>query len=170
LIAWAGQFLDHSTFLPDQGAAWYFWKLPNPTFWTHATAWLFYIAHQATVWALIAYAQSRSLKYTTGLHRVNYWALGVNAFFILLHFVQTHIWYDGLAQDVSIWSSQVSVVILLVWVLLMENNRRGLFFGKKAPISRQIITFARKYHGYFFPRKRTAHGRTDKDYKRHGAA
>jgi hypothetical protein len=150
VIAWAGQFLDHSTFLPDQGASWYFWKLPQPTFWTHATAWFFYLAHQVTVWALIAYAQRSRLKYTTGLHQVNFMALGANAFFILLHFVQTHIWYDGLAQDVSIWSSQVSVVILLVWVLLMENNRRGLFFGKKMPISRQVIAFARKYHGYYF--------------------
>lgn len=150
LIAWAGQILDRSTFLADQGASWYFWKLPNPTFWTHATAWLFYLAHQVTVWWLIAYAQSRKTKYTTGLHRFNVWALAANAFFILLHFAQTHLWYDGLAQDVSIWSSQVSVVILLVWVLLMENNRRGLFFGKKMPISQQIIAFARKYHGYYF--------------------
>jgi hypothetical protein len=74
----------------------------------------------------------------------------MNAFFIGLHFVQTHIWYDGLAQDVSIWSSQVSVIIMLVWILLMENSRRGLFFGKKAPISKEISRFARKYHGYYF--------------------
>ena len=74
----------------------------------------------------------------------------MNAFFILLHFAQTHIWYDGLAQDVSIWSSQGSVIVLLVWVLLMENNRRGLFFGQKVPFSKRIIGFARKYHGYFF--------------------
>jgi len=150
LIAWAGQFLDRSMLLPDQGASWYYWKLPEPTFWTRATAWVFYLAHQLTIWSLIAYAQSKKLKYTKGLHKVNTIALGASAFFILLHFVQTHIWYDGLAQDVSIWSSQVSVVILLVWVLLMENNRRGLFFGKKMPISKQIIAFARKYHGYFF--------------------
>jgi hypothetical protein len=51
---------------------------------------------------------------------------------------------------VSIWSSQASVVILLIWVLLMENPRRGLFFGKKIPISARITRFARKYHGYFF--------------------
>ena len=150
LIAWAGQYLDRSNFLADQGASWYYWRLPNPTFWTHATAWLFYLTHQVTVWGLIAYAQSRSIKYTTGLHKVNYWALGANAFFILLHFVQTHLWYDGLAQDVSIWSSQASVVLLLIWVLLMENNRRGLIWGKKAPISQQVIQFARKYHGYYF--------------------
>ena len=150
LIYWAGQFLDRSTFLPDQGASWYFWKLPNPTFWTHATAWGFYLAHQVTLWGIIYYAQTRVKTYTSGLHKINIIALGANAFFILLHFIQTHIWYDGLAQDVSIWSSQVSVVILLVWVLLMENRRRGLFFGKKAPISKEIIDFARKYHGYYF--------------------
>src|SRR6185503_9106697 len=84
------------------------------------------------------------------LHRVNVIALAANAFFIGLHFVQTHIWYDGLAQDVSIFSSQGSVIVLLVWVLLMENPRRGLFFGKKVKFSETVIRFARKYHGYFF--------------------
>ena len=150
LIAWAGQFLDRSVLLPDQGASWYYWKLPNPTFWTRATAWGLYIAHQVTIWALIYYAQSRASKYSTGLHRFNIWAMGANAFFIVLHLIQTHLWYDGLAQDVSIWSSQISVIILLVWVLLMENRRRGLFFGKKMPISKQVTDFARRYHGYFF--------------------
>jgi hypothetical protein len=150
LIAWAGQFLDRSMLLPDQGASWYYWKLPEPTFWTRATAWGFYLAHQLTIWGLIYYAQTRVRKYTSGLHPVNIWALGASAFFILLHFAQTHLLYDGLAQDVSIWSSQVSVIILLVWILLMENRRRGLFLGKKLPISQQIISFARKYHGYYF--------------------
>jgi len=150
VIAYAGRFLDTSTFLPDQGASWYFWKLPNPGFWSRATAWGFYLIHQVTLWGLIYYAQTRVRTYASGLHPINLLALGLNAFFILLHFVQTHIWYDGLAQDVSIWSSQVSVVILLVWVLLMENRRRGLFAGKKVPISKQITAFARKYHGYFF--------------------
>jgi hypothetical protein len=114
------------------------------------TSWGFYLAHQLAVFGLIYYAQTRVQKYTPGLHPVNLVALGVNAFFILLHLIQTHIWYDGLAQDVSIFSSQGSVIVMLVWILLMENSRRGLFFGKKAPISRSIIDFARKYHGYVF--------------------
>jgi hypothetical protein len=150
LIAWAGQFLDRSTFLPDQGASWYFWKLPNPTFWSRATAWGGYLLHQLTLWGLLFYAQSQRTRFTSGLHKINIIALAANAFFLLLHFAQTHLWYDGLAQDVSIWSSQVSVVILLVWTLLMENNRRGLFAGKPAPIGKQIVQFARKYHGYYF--------------------
>ena len=150
LIWLLGSRLDAVTLTPDQGASWYYWKLPNPTFWTHATAWGFYILHQLSMWGLIYYAQTHLEKYSTKLRTINYLALGVNAFFILLHTFQTHVWYDGLAQDVSIWSSQVSVIILLVWVLLMENNRRGMFFGKPLPISKEIVRFARKYHGYFF--------------------
>lgn len=150
LIAWAGQRLETVELLPDFGAAWYYWRLPNPTLWTRLTAWGFYLAHQLAAFSLIYYAQTRVKQYTPGLHPINLIALGVNAFFVLLHFIQTHIWYDGLAQDVSIFSSQGSVIVMLVWILLMENSRRGLFFGKKAPISRSIIEFARRYHGYVF--------------------
>jgi hypothetical protein len=150
LIYWLGPLLDRIDLLPDQGASWYYWKLPSPTFWSRATAWGFYLLHQFSFWGLIYYAQTRVKKYSTQLHLVNYAALAVNGFFILLRILQTHLWYDGLAQDVSIWSSQASVAILLIWVLLMENNRRGMFFGKPLPLSKEIIRFARKYHGYFF--------------------
>jgi hypothetical protein len=150
LVWWGNQFLNDIVLLEDQGVSWYYWKLPEPTFWTRASAWGGYLAHQLTFWGLIYYAQTRVKKYADGLHKINYLALVLNAFFILLHFAQTQFFYDGIAQDVSIWSSQASVAILLIWVLLMENQRRGLFFGKPAPISKQIIRFARKYHGYFF--------------------
>lgn len=150
-VIWAaGSRLEDIRLLPDTGASWYYWKLPAPTFWTHATAWGFYALHQITLWGLIYYGQTRVKRYTGGLHRINLAALAANAFFILLHFAQTHIWYDGLAQDVSIWSSQGSVILLLVAVLLMENPRRGLFFGKRAPISNEIGRLVRKYHGYVF--------------------
>jgi hypothetical protein len=150
LIWLLGPALEKIQLAPDQGASWYYWKLPNPTFWTRATAWGFYLMHQFTFWGLIYYAQTRVKKYSTQLQTVNYIALASNAFFIALRIIQSQIWYDGLAQDVSIWSSQASVAILLIWVLLMENNRRGMFFGKPVPISKEIVRFARKYHGYFF--------------------
>jgi hypothetical protein len=150
LIWWAGKSLDKIQLLPDQGVAWYYWKLPNPTFWTRLTSWGFYLLHQVTLWSLIYYAQTRVKKYSTGLHPVNLWALAANAFFIILHFVQTHIWYDGIAQDVSIFSSQGSVILMLVAILLMENQRRGLFWGKKVPLRKRVMSFVRKYHGYVF--------------------
>lgn len=151
LLIWAlNPLLAKIELLPDTGYSWYYWKLPNPTIWTRFSAWGLYFAHQIAFWWMIWYSQKNKAKYTTGLHNFNYWALGLNAVFILLRVLQTHLWYDGLAQDVSIFSSQGSVIVLLVWVLVMENNRRGMFFGKKVPISNEITRFARKYHGYFF--------------------
>ena len=150
-VIWlAGQRLQSVPHFPDFGPDWYYWRLMEPTFWTRLSAWGLYLLHQVALWGLIYYAQTRVKKYTAGLHPVNVAALGVNALFILLHLAQTHLLYDGLAQDVSIWSSQASVVLLLVMVLLMENPRRGLFFGKKAPISQRIVAVVRKYHGYVF--------------------
>ncbi len=150
LIAWAGERLNAIPLLPDQGPAWYYWKLPEPTFWTRLSAWGLYALHQIAFWGLIYYAQTRVKTYSRGLHPVNLWALGINALFIVLHFIQTHIWYDGLAQDVSIFSSQGSVILMLVVILLMENQRRGLFWGKKAPLGQRVVSFLRKYHGYIF--------------------
>lgn len=150
LIWVLGPYLPQIDFLPDSGASWYYWKLPEPTFWSRATAWGGYLLHQVALWWLIFRAQSQKLKYTNGLHRVNVLALATNAFFIVLHLIQSHIWYDGLAQDVSIFSSQGSVILLLVMVLLMENQRRGLFFGKKIGFLKETGRVARKYHGYIF--------------------
>jgi hypothetical protein len=86
----------------------------------------------------------------SGLHPVNIRALGANAFFVPVHFFQTHIWDDGFAQNVSFWSSQGSVIVPLVMVSLIENQRRRLFFGKKAPIKKAITRFVCRCHGYVF--------------------
>lgn len=152
LIWLSAPYLPKIDFLPDQGASWYYWQLPEPTFWSRATAWGFYTLHQLAMWWLIYQGQKNKLKYTNGIHRLNILALGVNAFFSVLHVIQTHVWFDGLAQDVSIWSSQWSVILMLVLILLMENQRRGLFFGKKVKGTwiKEAAQFTRKYHGYLF--------------------
>ncbi len=150
LIWLLGRSLEDVPLLPDQGPSWYVWKLPDPTVWTRLSAWLGYAGHQLVLWGLIFYAQTRVRTYAAGLHRVNIVALAANGGFIALHEVQSQLFYDGLAQDVSIYSSQGSVVLLLVAVLLMENRRRGLFFGRSVPIKAEITRFARQYHGYLF--------------------
>ncbi len=146
----AGQRLQAVPHLPDAGASWYYWRLMEPSLAARITAWGGYILHQVCSWALIYYAQTRVAKYTQGVHKVNLAALGVNVLFIGLHFVQTHVWYGALAEDVSIFASQGSVILLLVWVLLMENKRRGLFFGARVPIGASLIDAAKRYHGYVF--------------------
>ena len=84
------------------------------------------------------------------MHPINIAALGVNVLFVLLHIIQTRVWYDGLAQDTSVWSSMGSVILLLVLVLVMENKRRGLVFGKPAPLPSTVVDTIRRYHGYYF--------------------
>ncbi len=151
IMVWLGGFaVADQPLLPDRGASWYRWKLPDPTVWTRLSAWSCYAAHQLVAWGLIYYAQTRVRTYSKTLHPINVVALAATLFFIGLHEVQTQVFYDGLAQDVSIYSSQGSVILLLVVVLLMENRRRGMFFRKPAPIKDEVIGFARKYHGYLF--------------------
>jgi len=150
LIWLLGERLTAFPKMPDQGVLWYFWKLAEPTWVTRLSAWGLYLVHQLSVFWLIRKAQRAQLTYTDGLHPVNIQALAINGVFAVLHLIQTHLFYDGLAQDVSILSSQGSVIVLLVWVLMMENPRRGLFFGKRVPLHRDIIAWAKKYHGYFF--------------------
>jgi len=150
LIALVGPYSAHIDFIEDTSGAWYYWKLPDPNQWAFATAWIGYIAHQIGNWWIIAKAKKKRGRYIKGLRPLNVFALIFNGVFIVLHVVQTRIWYDGLAQSFSPYVAQFSVIFLLVIVLLLENPRRGMFFGKKAPIKAQIIDFLKRYHGYYF--------------------
>jgi hypothetical protein len=142
LIALVGSRLASIPHLPDQGASWYFWKLPAPTFWSRFSSWGLYGLHQLAVWALV-FLSMREKQHPKRLSRINVAFLLVNLFFILAHILQTHIWYDGLAQDVPIWSSQYSVIIMLV----MLTPRRGLLLGLKLPISEGGLAFINRWHG-----------------------
>lgn len=135
--------------IQDRGF-WYNWQLAEPTFWTRFTAWGGYALHQVSLWAIIYYAQSQKPKYTKGLQPFNFIALGINIFFIFLHIVQTKIWYDATAQDVHEATSFGSVTLMLVFILIMENKRRGMFFSKRAPFMEELGSFLRRYHGYYF--------------------
>ncbi len=135
---------------PDQGWDWYYWKLSTPDFWSRFSAWSLYAVHQIGFWLFIFKAQRDRPKYGNALHRINFLALAWNFSFVLLHIAQTKFFYDGLAQDTSIMSSQFSVILMLVFILIMENGRRGLWFGHVDPIVGKPAGFLRRYHGYYF--------------------
>jgi len=145
-----GPLLKDVVHIEDHGASWYWWQLPERTTMGVFSAWFFYGLHQIAMWGLIYYAQRTKPKYAHKLHNFNWYALGLNGFFCVLHIIQTQLWYDGLAQHVSIWSALASVAVMLIWILLMETPRRGLFFGKKVPFSKKLMYAAKKYHGYYF--------------------
>ncbi len=140
---------DGSLFGPDRGNFWYYWQLADANAWTRLSAWLPYLAHTISIWFLIANARKARPRYVFGLHWFNVWALAINGFFIALHIVQTRLFYDGLAQDVHELTSMGSVVLMLFLILLMENNRRGLFFGRKVKALARTGDVVRRYHGYY---------------------
>jgi len=135
---------------PDRGDWWYAWQLKDATVWTRLSAWLPYVVHQVSIWFLIANARNARPRYIFGLHSFNVWALAINGFFALLHIAQTKIFYDGLAQDVHEMTSMGSVTLMLFLIMLMENGRRGLFFGKKVDALTGVGDTVRRYHGYYF--------------------
>ena len=122
------------TLNPDTGPSDYYWKLNARDALTMVITWTFYGAHQISVWIVIYWAHmnyrnktlddKKTLKYISTM-------AAIMVVFTLLHLLQTHIWYDGLAQDVPIITSQGSVIIMLSILLVMQNSKRGLFFGKK---------------------------------------
>jgi hypothetical protein len=148
LIAALGPLLASVPHLPDQGPAWYFWKLPAPSFWSRFTSWGLYALHQLSVWTLV-FLSMREGSHPKRLSRLNVAFLLVNLLFILLHVLQTHIWYDGLAQDVPIWTSQYSVIVMLVLMLVMLNPRRGLILGLKVPFGERGLAFVNRWHGLY---------------------
>ena len=134
--------------LPDQGPRWYYWKLPEATTWGRITSWTGYALHQISVWIIVVRAMKEK-PHLNSVSRLNLWALGANLFFVLLHLLQTQVWYDGLAQDVPIWTSQYSVIVMLVLILFMTMRRRGLFFGKSLKAPPKAVAVVGKYHGVY---------------------
>ncbi|MBN2154273.1 MAG: hypothetical protein JW839_22655 [Candidatus Lokiarchaeota archaeon] len=143
----------YGTFWPDFGAAWYYWQLPAEHLWPRLTAWAFYLAHQVALWVLTWRAMHRlgdkKPLWSHDPDKDHYIVLAVNLGFVILHLVQTQVWYDGLAQDMPIWTSQFSVILMLLLILLMENARRGFFWGKKLPIGKDAMNGIYKWHGYY---------------------
>ena len=118
--------------------------------------WAFYLAHQFSLWAVIYFA-SRNLygfknKSVAGLPKYSLFAVIITVVFAALHLLQTHVWFDGLAQDVPIYTSQYSVIIMLAVILILENPRRGIFLGRKAgkPFTAEVVSFFRRIHMYVF--------------------
>jgi hypothetical protein len=128
----------------------YPWKLPDPSLLSRSVVWTLYGLHQIGIWSLIYKAQHSNLSYVKGLHSVNVQALLLNATFVLIHIAQTKLTYDGLAQDVPEFSALASVALMLFAIIIMENDRRGMFFGKKALVPAGVGAVVRRYHGYYF--------------------
>ncbi len=135
----------------DTGFNYYLWKFRaiDQSIIAKVTAWAFFFIHFFGVMFLLKRLKENQDTSTKGYSVYNIYLLLFNAFFIVLHYIHTWVWYDALAQDTPVWSSQGSVIIMLVLVLILENQRRGLFFGKKVPVPKEAYKTVVSYHGVY---------------------
>ena len=176
----ASLYKDGGRFPEDKGSTHYFWQLPPETrdlAASQSTAWIFYSFHQIAVWATIYFAQLEygnintndiknninigvgeeekeegKKKYSKNIRNINKIALSINLICWLLHLIHTHVWYDALAPSVHEMSSQGSVILMLIIVLVIEAPNRGLFFAERRTFTpkKEVLEIIKKYHGYVF--------------------
>jgi hypothetical protein len=128
----------------------YPWRLTEPNAMARLTAWSGYLLHNILAWGIIYFAQRQKPKYGNDLRWFNWWMIGVNIVFGLLHVVQTQYFYDGLAQSVPEITALGSVAVMLMIIIILETPRRGLIFGRKFKFKDGFMYIVRKYHSYIF--------------------
>lgn len=128
----------------------YPWRLMQPNIFAELTAWGGYLLHNILVWAIIYFAQRERPKFGNDMRWFNWALIATNGSFIVLHIVQSQLWFDGLAANVPEITALGSVAVLLMIIIIFETPRRGLIFGKKFKFKEGFVQIARKYHGYFF--------------------
>ncbi|MBN2045714.1 MAG: hypothetical protein JW757_11880 [Anaerolineales bacterium] len=126
----------------------YPWQTRQPATMAYITAWVGYAVHNLLVWVVIYLARRETPKYKENFRWFNWAMLAINGVFIILHWVQTQVWYDGLAIAVPEVTSQGSVILMLVLILILETPRRGLILGHKVKFHKQFLKIIREYHGY----------------------
>jgi hypothetical protein len=133
----------------------YPFRLQDPTVVSIVTAWVGYTIHQVgQFYILFAAKRARDRGELTwgGWNRYSSAMFKWNAVFIFLHFIQSMVFYDGLASTVPEVSAQGSVIAMLVVVYILEVPRRGLIFGtrpfEKRELWKEFCQFSKKYHGY----------------------
>lgn len=114
----------------------YAWRRSDPTAWTHASAWGGYIVHQLGQWYIITRvfrqraaetgatsSSSSPLQYASTYRWWNWAMVYLNVSMAFYKLIQSHLFYDGLAIDVSEAITQGSVIMILVVALILAIPR-----------------------------------------------
>ncbi|KAI6656079.1 hypothetical protein LOD99_11334 [Oopsacas minuta] len=130
------------------------------------SAWLGFILHFIFMtfmitWAKIRYSTHHThncpvptapswCDYTNKLEIIHYVFLIGTAIFVILHLLQTHYSYDGIAQDAAEMVPIIGTVLSLVVLALMQQTERGLVFGYGLDTETFIAltNIARRFHPF----------------------
>ncbi len=147
LIIVCDPLISDVTLGSDTGASYYLWKLTERNNLNMVIVWTLFTAHLVGNYYLI---KKRMKNKQYGVTTENIHLLIYNLIFIIIHLIQSIIGYDGLAQDVSVFSSQYSVIFILVTILFMQVPKRGIIFGLKFKINPRFLKFIYAVHGFVF--------------------
>ncbi|KAI8334989.1 hypothetical protein BC941DRAFT_453983 [Chlamydoabsidia padenii] len=134
----------------------YAWRRSDPSSLSRASAWLGYVIHQLGQWYIITRVlqqQPPPLTYATTWRWWNWAMVYLNISMAFYKLIQAHLFYDGLAVDISEAITQGSVIMILVVALILAIPRRGIIFGyPQEPIGsvayNVVWNFIKKYHAY----------------------
>lgn len=132
------------------------------------SAWIFFTLHFIFMTSMVLWSQNKHSTtdshncpqpaspdwcgWSTHLDTINCVTIIGNILFAILRIVQTHIWYDGLAHDVSEVTSMGAVFIVVAIAILMQQTERGIVFGYSLQSETFILltNIMRRFHGYIF--------------------
>ena len=130
------------------------------------SAWIGFALHLAFVFTMIIWAEIRYSNnqghncpiptspnwcdWITTLELPHYIFLVGTGVFMLLHLLQTHLKYDGIAQDTAELCPIIGTVLSLVVLALMQQTERGLVFGYglEGETFTALTNIARRFHPF----------------------
>ena len=126
-----------------------------------AVRWVCYVSHQLSTFLCIYAAQaSRDTRrqlpgeeprvFTNNLRPINLWLLVINWCFLAIHALNSHYHFDGLAAEMSFWSPQLAMLLMVAIIIVMEIDSRGIIAGYKPSLYQGGVYLLRRYHGYIF--------------------
>lgn len=135
----------------DANVVAYAYKLKNPKLINAVVPWTGYLLHNFSIWGILYKAMNEKPEYTNHLQWFNKWMLAVNGFFIILKYSTSLMFYNGLSATLSLGWGIATVGVMLMMVLAMYTNSRGMCFGrcKGGAKTNEAARFLRKYHGVF---------------------
>jgi hypothetical protein len=100
---------------PDQGAAWYYWKLPTRNDFGMMLTWSTYLVHQLLIWGAIYWASKNLTEYKSQpskhLTKYNYFVLAVTVVFMFIHLLRTLFPRTKPRRGCSIINMRTSIMI-----------------------------------------------------------
>lgn len=136
----------------------YPYRLVKSTIPSQLTPWLCFVVHQVGQWWIISQARTAKLAGKLDWTEFPHWnkyalrMLKLNVLMIVVRYLQTHMFYDGLSATFPSISALFSGVSSLVVVYIFKFRTRGVVFGWTptwfAGEVDEFCLFLKHYHGY----------------------